>query len=129
MPSVPVRITWLHVHPSDFINERIEQKADKLARIAPVLEVRATFEPPPHKGEFHGGLWRVRLELDVKGTTLVVGSEEPADPSHESTLAAVDDAFKSLRRQLSAHLGKKRETKKRVARKTDGGKREARKSR
>jgi ribosome-associated translation inhibitor RaiA len=109
MPNVPLQISWLHVHPSEVVNERIAEKLDKLSKLSDIIACRVIVEPPPHKQEFKGGLWQARIELDVAGATLVVGDHHAESPTHETAMAAVDDAFKALKRKLSEHLRRRRD--------------------
>ena len=76
--------------------DRLTLAFDRIGRVSTWIEL-------PHRHHRKGNMFRVRVELDVPGSTIVVNRDAGEDPAHENVYAAISDAFRAARRQLREH--------------------------
>ncbi len=110
------------MEPSEAVTTRVEAEAAKFAQFFErITSCRVVIEAP-HRHHQHGELFRVRVELAVPGTELVVNHEPTphatlsreeslalskkieVHPEHKDIYVAVRDAFSSARRQLQDYV-------------------------
>jgi hypothetical protein len=106
--QIPLQITFLQTTPSAVLEADIREKVDTLAKLCDRIAGCRVFLEAPPRHHRKGGLFRVRIELDVPGAHLVVGRSPDQDTSHEDAYVAVRDAFRALRRQLEDHVQRQR---------------------
>jgi|SRR6185369_4295429 len=96
--ELPLTINAHEVTLPEPIEAAIREKAAKLDKInGGLIGCRVTVEGP---GNHHrnGGPYKVRLEISVRGSELVINQKESPDMS-----LAIRDAFEAARRRLEEH--------------------------
>lgn len=101
--QIPLQITFHNLAPSDSLSEWIRHKTGRLAERYPRLVgcKVAVEEPNHHHRRGKGRHFRVRIELQVPGESLIADREGPAMVSHEDAYLAITSAFEAARRQLA----------------------------
>jgi ribosomal subunit interface protein len=100
----PLEIRFRQMEPSPAIEARIREKAALFERFSDrITGCRVTVEKA---GRHHrkGGLFRVRIEIDVPGKALAVTHTGPQDHAHEDVYVALRDAFNAAVRRLEDHV-------------------------
>lgn len=106
--QLPLQITFRHVDPSPALEAKIRERAEKLDRFADqIMGCRVVIEAP-HKHRHKGNLYRVRIDITVRGEELVVSREPEQHQAHEDPYVAVRDAFDAARRLLEDHVRQRR---------------------
>ena len=107
--ELPLTITALDITLPDTMEAAIREKASKLPKsYGRLLGCHVTVEGP---GRHHrnGGPYKVRIDLSVPGSDLVINQKEAADLTQ-----VIRDAFDAARRRLEEHrdlqLEKRKET-------------------
>lgn len=98
----PVQLNWRHLKPSQAVAERVLAWAARLERFDHRL-TGCTVTLEDTTGQHHrqaGSQYRVRIELSVPGTRLVVARDPRPTRAHADLYAAVNAAFREARRQL-----------------------------
>lgn len=98
--SIPLKITYRDIEPTEAIDNRIRTKAEKLERFFDkIISCHIVVEiPQKHKGEnhkHHAVHYNVEIELKVPGKLLVVNRQPNTD-----LYASIRDAFDAMVRQL-----------------------------
>jgi cold shock CspA family protein/ribosome-associated translation inhibitor RaiA len=100
----PVQLIWRHLPPSETVAERVNELAARLERFDQrITGCVVVVEGPSQHHRQGGSQYRVRVELTVPGTKLVVGRDPAAGRAHADLYAAVNLAFREARRQLEDH--------------------------
>lgn len=100
--SLPLQITFRHMDPSPALEARIRELALGMERFSDrIVRCRVIVDPPTH--HHRAGLFHVTVEVSVPGEEIVVATEHSKEPSSEDPYAAVNDAFKTVRRRLEDH--------------------------
>lgn len=94
--------------PSDAVTARVEEKFERLLRVASDISACRVNLSIPHKHQHKGNHFLVSLDVTVPGAELNVSKDHP-DPAHEDIYAAIRDAFKAMERQLVQHAEKVRD--------------------
>jgi ribosomal subunit interface protein len=93
--TIPLQITLRDMPTSPAVEDRIREKADKLARFYDrIMGCRVVVEMAQrhkHQGKLHS----VRIDLTVPGAELVANHAQ-----HEDVYVAIRDAFQAITRQL-----------------------------
>ncbi len=98
--QLPLQITFRNMNPSEAVETKIRERADKLDRFADhVMSCRVIVEAP-HKHHHKGALYQVLIDITVPGKELVVSRAPHDNHAHEDVYVAVRDAFDAARRQL-----------------------------
>jgi len=98
-------IQYQGFEPSDAVNARIEEKFERLLRVANnIMGCRVTLSIP-HKHHNKGYQYLVSIDVTLPGTELNVSRDTP-DPAHEDIYVAIRDAFKAMERQLVQYMEK-----------------------
>ncbi len=101
--KIPLQVTFRDIAPSDAVEIRIREKADKLGRFYDrIMGCRVVIEMPQrhkHQGKLHS----VRIDLTVPGAELVANHTQ-----HEDVYVAIRDAFTAMTRQLEDHARRQR---------------------
>ena len=96
----PLQIVFRNIPPSEALEARIREKAEKLAKLTDnILACRVTVEAP-HKHHYKGLTYQVRIDLTLPGNELVASRDPGLNHAHENVYVALRDAFNALRRQV-----------------------------
>jgi ribosomal subunit interface protein len=106
--QIPLHVDFQNLDPSEFIEKRIRERADRLERyFQRIIGCHVTIEAP-HRHHHKGNVYRVRIVVHVPGEEIVV-SRFPGDiQAHTDVCVAIRDSFDAAERQLEAHAQKKR---------------------
>jgi hypothetical protein len=108
--TISPRITFHGLIPSPSLEAQIRAEVEGLTGSGnPIIRCRVSVELP-HRHHRLGGLYRVVVEIDVRGTHVVVGSSADQEVMHANARLAVRDAFRAARRQLEDHRRRHGET-------------------
>lgn len=101
--QIPLQITLRDMPPSEAVETRIREKAQKLDSFYDrIMSCRVVVESPQrhqHQGKLHS----VRIDLSVPGVELVVNRVE-----HEDIYVAIRDAFNAIGRKLEDYARRQR---------------------
>jgi ribosomal subunit interface protein len=101
--KIPLQVTFRDMSPSDAVETRIREKAEKLGRLYDrVIHCRVVVEMPQrhkHQGKLHC----VRIDLSVPGAELVANHAQ-----NEDVYVALRDAFAAITRQLEDFVRRQR---------------------
>ncbi len=101
--KIPLQVTFRDMSPSEAVETRIREKAEKLERFYDrIISCRVVVETP-QRHKHNGKLHRVNIDLSVPGTELVANHAEDED-----VYVAVRDAFDAITRQLEEYARKQR---------------------
>ena len=93
--KIPLQVTFRDMPPSEAVETRIREKADKLGRFYDrIIHCRVVIEMPQrhkHQGKLHC----VRIDLSVPGAELVANHAQDED-----VYIALRDAFDAITRQM-----------------------------
>ena len=98
--TIPLRITFHKMEPSESIESEIHRRAGKLERFSNhIMDCRVSVEP---SSQHHnkGNLYRVVVDIDVPKSKIVASRNPDQNHAHEEINVAIRDAFDSARRQL-----------------------------
>lgn len=106
----PIHITFRDIPPSDAIEARIRERADRLEKFADratslrviVAAPHARSQGPSHKGQ----LYQFTLELVMPKGEVVVHQGDTNDHAHEDVYVAMRDAFEALERRAHEHVSR-----------------------
>jgi len=105
---LPLEMLFNGVQPSETMATRIQEQVSKLERLCDhITRCRVTIEGPP-KHSRKGAAFHVTVDITLKGSEIVVNRESGEDPAHEHAYTALNDAFETARRKLSAHIDRRR---------------------
>ena len=98
--TIPLRITFHKMEPSEAIEYEIRRRAEKLERFSDhIMDCRVSVEPSSqHQNK--GNLYRVVVDVDVPKSKIVASRNPDKNHAHEEINVAIRDAFDSARRQL-----------------------------
>ena len=96
----PLEIIFRNLPPSEAVEAAIRRRAAKLERFAnDIMNCRVTVEAP-HQHHQHGQLYRVAVDLHLRGREIVADRNPYRHTAHEDVYVSVRDAFRAARRQL-----------------------------
>ena len=98
--NAQLRITFRHLESSPAVERKITERAAKLETYYDRIVSCHVIVEAPHRRHHQGGLFHVRIDLVLPGTTLVVDREPHEHHAHEDVMVAIRDAFDAARRQL-----------------------------
>ncbi len=106
--QLPLQITFHNMDPSPVVEQRIREKAAKLDRFYDrVMSCRVMVEIP-HKHQYKGKLFHVRVDVTVPDQELVASRNPDQHHRHTDINAAIRDAFDAMYRQLEDYARKQR---------------------
>lgn len=105
----PLQITFRNTDTSDFVEQLIREKAEKLEQFATDIIAMHVVVEEPHRSHTKGNHWHVRVEFSVPGHDFVVTREPHDKNDHEDIRIAVRDAFDAARRELIDYNTKRRD--------------------
>ncbi|HEY1723681.1 MAG TPA: HPF/RaiA family ribosome-associated protein [Magnetospirillaceae bacterium] len=98
--DVPLQIAFHGIDHSDAVESSIRSAVDKLEKLnGGITGCRVAVESRNHEAETRRASVRVRIDLTVPGTELVV-TEEPKNGNSHDLPGAVRRAFQTMERQL-----------------------------
>ena len=104
------RITFHGLLPSPSLEAQIRAEVEDLATSGHAISGCRVSVELPHRHRRRGGLYRVVIELDVRGIHVVVGRSADQEVMHANARLAVRDAFRAVARQLEDHRRRHGET-------------------
>lgn len=106
--QVPTQITFRGMEHSDFVEAAVRKQAARLERFYGRLTACHVTVEAPHHHQRTGNVYRVRIELMVPGSQVVVAREPGNNHAHEDVYVAIRDAFDAATRQLEDVLRRSR---------------------
>ncbi len=88
-----LQITFRDIPPSDAIDSYVRRRAEKLDVADDRLVACHVAIESPHRHKQHGRHYRVRVDLTLPGTALVVDRCPDEGHANEDVYAAIDQAF------------------------------------
>ncbi len=99
--QLPLEITYRGVEKSDEIDNLIRTKAARLDRFCDRITRCAVAIEQPNQAQQSGNPFRVRVDLTIPpGHELVVEEKQNEHEMHEPLAKIINDAFKSMERQV-----------------------------
>ena len=96
----PIQITFRGIEHSEFIEDKIREKAKKLERYYPnILHCHVVIESEHHR-HHQGNLFDIRIDISVPDKEIVISRKKHNNHAHENAYVAIRDAFDAARRQL-----------------------------
>lgn len=100
---LPLQITYRGLEPSEFIDQNVEKRVERLEHFYPnITSCHVTIELP-HQHHQRGNRYRVQVDVAVPGAS-VVSTQGAEDPAHEDAYVAIRDAFNAATRQLEDRI-------------------------
>lgn len=106
--QIPVQVTFRDMPPSGAIEAYIRKHAAKLETFSPRITGCHVVLEAPHKHQQTGRHYRVRIDLTVPGSEVVVSRTPEDDTNNEDAYAAVDEVFDRLVRRLEDYVRRQR---------------------
>lgn len=104
----PVQITFRGIPHSDFIEDKVREKAKKLEHYYPnIIRCHVVINAEHHR-HHKGNLYVVHLDISVPEKEIVVSQKNHDKHSHEDVYVAIRDAFDAARRQLEDYARMRR---------------------
>ncbi len=100
----PVEIHFLDMPPSDAVEEKIRERADRLSRFSEEIQKCQVWVHSPHGHHRKGRLFGIRIRLTVPDDEIAIGLE----PTEDDVYVAIRDAFDAARRRLEDHERRRR---------------------
>lgn len=98
--TVPLQITFKDFPPSEAVELRIRERAERLERHHKrITECRVVVEAP-HRKHQKGKLFHLNVLVVVPGGEIIVNNESHDKHAHEDIYVAIRDAFAAAERQL-----------------------------
>jgi len=102
--QIPLQITFRHMEPSEALEAKIREKAQKLEQFAEhIMSCRVTIDME-HKHHKQGKLFGVKIDITVPGTEIIADRHPDKHHAHEDVYVALRDAFDASRRQLEDYV-------------------------
>ncbi len=107
--QLPLGISYRGVEKSDLLEEYIRAKAARLDRFCDHISRCDVVVEHPNHSQHSGNPFRVRIDVTVPpGHELVAEEKQVAHEMHEPLSKVINDAFKTMERQLKALVEKQR---------------------
>lgn len=106
--QIPLQINFRHMDPSDALEAKIREKAQKLEQFAEhIMSCRVTIDLE-HKHHHQGKLYGVKIDITLPKTEIIADRHPDKHHAHEDVYVALRDAFDAARRQLEDYVRKQR---------------------
>ncbi len=106
--QVPLEIVFEDMDPSDAINARLREEADKLEQFSDRITSARVAVAKPHRRHEKGNTYRLRIHITMPGAKDVIVNRDPGDRNaHEDVYVTIRDAFGAARRQLQDQVRKR----------------------
>ena len=106
--QIPVQISFRNIPQSDFIENKIYNKVEKLNKYSDKIMFCRVMVAAPHRHGKKGILYQIHIDITLPGKR-IVAARDPNHFSHENVYNAISDAFEAVRRQLKKSVTRKRE--------------------
>lgn len=107
--QLPVEISYHGVMKSEAIDELIRAKADRLNKFCDHISRCDVIVEQPNHAQHSGNSYRVRIDVTVPPGHELVADERPIEHEmHEPLTKIVNDAFKTMERQLKELVQRQR---------------------
>lgn len=106
--QIPLQITFKNMEPSEFVEARIRQKANKLERFAQHITRCRVLVEAPHKHHHKGNLYHIRVDVTLPGEEIISSRHPDTHHAHEDIYVAIRDAFNATIRQLEDFVRRQR---------------------
>jgi ribosomal subunit interface protein len=107
--ETPLQVTFRNIGPSEAIEARIRQRADRLERhFDRIVGCRVVVEELHHHHR-KGNHFQVHVNVTVPGAEMVANREPNAHHAYIDVYTAIRDAFDSIDRQLIEHARRRGE--------------------
>jgi ribosomal subunit interface protein len=107
--QLPVETSYRGVEKTDQLDELIRSKAARLDRFCDHISRCDVVVEHPNHAQQSGNPFRVRIDVTVPpGHELVVDERQGEHEMHEPLSKVINDAFKTMERQLRALIEKQR---------------------
>lgn len=107
--QLPVEISYRGVEKSDQLDELIRSKAARLDRFCDYISRCDIVVEHPNHAQHSGNPFRVRIDVTVPpGHELVADERQAEHEMHEPLSKVLNDAFKTMERQLKTLVEKQR---------------------
>ena len=97
---IPVEVSYRHLEPSDFIDEKVKHRLKQLESLSHEINRAHVVLSAPHHHKHKGNHYEVHITLYVPGSELVVNQNTGASDAHEDFYVALRDAFDAMERRL-----------------------------
>lgn len=102
--QIPLQIIFRGIEPSEAVEARIREKADKLERFhSHIMSCRVAVESGHHH-HHQGNLYHIRIDITTPGKEIVISRERHENQAHEDVYVAIRDAFNAAGRQLEDYV-------------------------
>ncbi|MBD3670040.1 MAG: HPF/RaiA family ribosome-associated protein [Gammaproteobacteria bacterium] len=109
--QLPLQITFRHMEPSEFVENNIRERCDKLEQYHDrIMSCQVTVEAPD-KHKHKGGVYHISMDIKIVGGEIVINNKQNDNHAHEDVYVAIRDAFNAAQRRLEE---KHRKTKQQV---------------
>ena len=106
--QLPLQITFRHMDPSDAIEARIREEAEKLDQFYEhIMSCRVVVEAP-HAHHQKGKLYHISIDIKVPDSEIAVSREHHDKQQHEDIYVTIRDAFAAARRQIEDYARRRR---------------------
>lgn len=97
--TFPIQIHFHNIDPSEAVEYRIRQHAEKLGQLYPkIMDCHVTIST--HKHQHQGRIYHVIIDIDVPHSKFVANRDLAKNHAHEDIFVAIRDAFAAMKRQL-----------------------------
>lgn len=101
--QVPLKIDFLGMEPSPFIERRVQERVAKLLRFHDrMIGCRVVVEAPHHRHR-RGNPFQVHIAVQMPGAVLSINRHPGQAPAHADVYVALRDAFDAAERRLSEY--------------------------
>lgn len=107
--NLPVQVTFRQARPVPRVEQLIERRVEKLARLSDRIVGVQVLVEQPHRHHHKGRQYHVRVAVELPGTELVASRQSPEHHSHVNLTRAVGDAFDKAERELCDCVEERRE--------------------
>jgi ribosome-associated translation inhibitor RaiA len=99
IPMIPLQITFRDMDHSDSVEDYVRKRAIKLSAVRRIVACKVAVEAP-HRHKNHGRHYRVRIDMTVPGSEVVVDRCPDVGDACADVYAAIDYAFDHALRRL-----------------------------
>jgi putative sigma-54 modulation protein len=108
--QLPVNITYRGIDKSEAIDQLVLEKAARLEKFCDHINRCDVVIEQPNHAHHKGNPFRVRIDLTVSGGHELIAEEKETDngAAHEALYKGINDAFKTMERELRRVVDKQR---------------------
>jgi len=98
--TIPIKITYRNIDPSEAVEQNIRDHAEKLEDFDNRIHWCNVAVEAEGKRQQKGRIYRIMINLGVPGKTITTNRAGPHNPAHEDIYVAIRDAFAAAQRQV-----------------------------